>query len=244
MRGVLRAVVWASCVIPLSGQAPPRYDIRQLDGAAFDERVHSDVTTYSGSAERQRTVVRTTRFGMAVRGDTLVVTADSLALQESADGADRAIDVDAVTGGRWKLMLDPGGAARVTTRPFVPAEVADVSDLGVAMDDFFPVAPPGGAAPGAAREVAGRTWRRLADSAGLARYRWSRRRQGDSSYVAADSVAIRTSSDSREDGDLAWDALRGPVAWSRRVETTVTSHFAGRTSRALVTQRIEVRRVP
>jgi hypothetical protein len=208
--------------------SPPQYDMRRLNGAVFLENVRTDVTSQSGTAEMVRRTVRGARFGVAVRGDTMAVTADSLALYESADGVQRTIDVDAVIGGRWTLTLAIGGNATVLTQPFVPGEIADVSDIAMAMNDFFP---------------ATTGWRRLADSAGLSRYHWSGQHHSDSSYVATDSVPVQASIDTKEDGDVAWDVARGPVAWSRLVETTAASRFSGRTSRAVITQRIGVRRV-
>ena len=224
-------------------QTAPRYDVRRLNGAVFMEQVHTDVVTQSGSAERERIVVRTAQFGIAMHGDTLAVTTDALDLRETADGVQRAIDVDAVVGGRWKLTLGARGDATVITQPFVPGEIGDVSDIAIAMHDFFPPAPPSLTAGKRGIEAPERTWRRLADSAGLSRYRWSDRRQSDSSYVAGDSVPVRASVGSKEDGDVAWDIARGPIAWSRHIATTATSRFAGRTNRAVIDQRIVVRRL-
>lgn len=243
MRGRLAASVLAlAAPLAAAGQAGPRYDARRLHDAAFLEQVHTDVTTQTGTAERERRVLRIARFGIVVRGDTMVVTADSLDLRETADGVERTIDVDAVIGGRWKLMLNGDGHATVLTRPFVPGDVGDVSDLAIAMDDFFPPAP----SPATGKPPIGgleRSWHRRDDSAGVMRYHWSEQRHRDSSYVATDSVAVRAAVDTREDGDVAWDVARGPVAWNRRVETTATSRFAGRTTRAVVAQRIAVRRI-
>jgi hypothetical protein len=217
----------ALVVAPLAGQAPPQYQVQRLNGAVFLEQVRTDVTSETGVARQMRRVARTARFGVAARGDTLVVTADSLDLRETVDGVERTIEVDAVIGGRWILTLGANGAATVTTQPFVPGDVADVSDIGIAMSDFFPVTT---------------TWRRLADSSGVSRYHWSVEHHSDSSYVTADNVPVRATIDAKEEGEVAWSPARGPVAWSRRVETTATSHFAGRTSRAVVVQRIAVHR--
>ncbi len=214
---------------PLAGQAPPRYEVRRLNGATFVEQMRTDVTSESGLATLLRRIARTARFAVVVQGDTLVVTADSLDLRETANGVERVIDVDAVIGGRWLLTLAASGAASVVTQPFVPGDVADVSDIAIAMNDFFPVAT---------------TWRRLADSAGLSRYHWSADHHSDSSYVTTGNVSVSATIDAKEEGDVAWNLGRGPVAWSRRVETTATSRFAGRTNRAVITQRITVRRTP
>ena len=218
-----------------------RYPLN-LAGARFSEQVRSDVATQSGSAERHRTIERTASYSIATRADTLVVTADSLGLAEIVDGARHGVDVDAVIGGRWKLGLDARGAIAVVEAPFVPGAVADVSDLGSAMDDFFPIAPPQ-LAPGAQAADSQRTWRRLPDSAARRRYHWSERRHSDSTTIGADSVHVHAVVDTHDEGDVAWDVARGPVAWLRRIQTTVTSRFAGRTVRAVVDQRVSVRRL-
>jgi hypothetical protein len=213
-----------------------------LAGAAFVEQVHSDVTTQSGTAELHRIILRSARYSTVRRADTLVVTADSLHLDETAGNTHRVIDVDAVIGGRWKLVAGGPGKANVVDAPFVPGEVADVSDLGSAMDDFFPMVPPA-LAPGAqATDSSQRVWRRLTDSAREQRYHWSEQRHADSTSIGTDSVIVHAVVDTHEEGDLAWSAARGPLAWMRRIHTMVTSRFAGRTVRANVEQRIVVAR--
>jgi hypothetical protein len=242
MRGIaaLRLVV-----IPLvlwGGEAQSSQYPLNLSGATFVEQVRSDVTSQSGTAELHRTIVRLARYSTAMRTDTLVVTADSLRLDETSDNAHRVIDVDPVIGGRWKLVANGPGKTIVVDAPFVPGEVADVSDLGSAMDDFFPMAPPA-LAPGAqSTDSSQRVWRRLADSAAEQRYHWSERRRGDSTSIGADSIIVHAVVETREEGDLAWNAARGPVAWMRHIQTMVTSRFARHTVRANVDQRIVVAR--
>jgi hypothetical protein len=242
VRGI---AAWRWALVPLAvwGRAAQsaQYPLNLAD-ATFVEQVHSDVTTQAGTAELHRTIVRMARYSTATRTDTLVVTADSLHLDETAGNIHRPIDVDAVIGGRWKLVASGPGKTRVVDTPFVPGEVADVSDLGSAMDDFFPVAPPA-LAPGAqSTDTSQRVWRRLADSAREQRYHWSERRHGDSTSIGSDSVLVHAVVDTHEEGDLAWSAVRGPLAWARRIQTLVTSRFAGRTVRANVDQRIVVAR--
>jgi hypothetical protein len=224
-------------------QSPPGYAMHGLAGGVFVEQVHSEVTTQTGSAERHRTITRVARYAATVRADTLVITADSLRLDETADGTHQVIDVDAVIGGRWRLLIDARGLATVVEVPFVPGTVADVSDLSSAMDDFFPAAPPM-IAPGAQfTDSSHRAWRRLADSAAARRFRWSEQRPSDTTYMGPDSVQVHTMETAHEDGNVAWNVQRGPVAWSRHIQTTVTSHFAGRTVRAIADQRIVVSRL-
>ena len=241
MSSVARGLVLVPIVAWGLGAQSARYPLN-LAGATFFEQVHSNVASQSGTAELHRTIVRSARYGTAMRTDTLVVTADSLRLDETAGDTHRIIDVDAVIGGRWKLVA--GGARMITVvdSPFIPGEVADVSDLSSAMDDFFPLAPPA-LAPGAqSTDSSQRVWRRLADSARAQRYHWTERQHADSTSIGTDSVIVHAVVDTHEEGDLAWSATRGPLAWMRRIQTVVTSRFAGRTVRANVEQRIVVTR--
>lgn len=240
-----RSIELALVLVPFLGvhlrAQSARYPLN-LAGATFVEQVRSDVTSQSGTAELHRTIVRRARYRTAMRTDTLVVTADSLRLDETAGSTHRSVDVDAVIGGRWKLVADGPRKTAVVDAPFVPGEVADVSDLSSAMDDFFPMAPPA-LAPGAqSSDSSQRVWRRLADSARAQRYHWSERRHDDSTSIGTDSVIVHAVVDTHEEGDLAWSATRGPLAWVRRIQTMVTSRFAGRTVRANVDQRIVVAR--
>lgn len=242
MRGIAALSLAAVLLVVWRGAAQsPGYPLN-LVGATFVERVNSDVTTQSGTAELHRNIVRWAKYSTAARTDTLVVTADSLQLDETVDNTHRAVDVDAVIGGRWKLVASGPGKTAVIDAPFVPGDVADVSDLTSAMDDFFPMAPPA-LAPGAhSADSSQRVWRRLADSAREQRYHWSERRHGDSTSIGTDSVIVHAVVDTHEEGDLAWSATRGPLAWMRRIQTMVTSRFAGRTVRANVEQRVMVAR--
>ncbi len=214
----------------------------RLDHAVFVELVQTEGTSQSGSSERKWSSSRSAQFGITRVGDTLVVTADSLELSQLADATQRTINVDPVIGARWRLFLTPDGAARVVVQPFVPAEIADVSDIAIAMNDFLPPAPTSTPARQAQADGA-RSWRQVGDSAGVSRYRWSQQARRDSNYVTPDNVSISATIDSHENGAVAWDRRRGPVAWIRNIESTVDTHYAGRTVRALVTQRIAVRRL-
>ena len=237
----------AGCLlIPVFGHAlaaqAPRFPA-DMAGATFIERVHSDVIAASGTAERHRVIDRQSRYAMTLRGDTLVVSADSIRLDETADNARRSVDVDAVIGGRWKLLAGAENTVRVVDAPFVPGDVADVSDLGSAMDDFFPPAPPSIAQGARLADAVHGDWRRLPDSAHLARYRWTAGHRADSTSIGADSVPVRAETEVHEDGAMVQSPRLGPVAWTRRIVTAVTSHFAGRTVRATVDQRIDVMRM-
>jgi hypothetical protein len=204
--------------------------------------VHSDIVTQSGLAERRRTVIRTAQYDVAAHSDTLVITADTVSLAQDADGTMQPVDVDALIGARWTLTLGPGGAAVALDSPVVPRAVADVSDIGRAMEDFFPQAPPVLVTGAEAGDGGGGKWRRLADSSGVARYHFSGTRHANN-RTRGDSVAVDSDESITETANVAWDRTRGPLAWTRHIVIIETSHFAGRTVRAQVDQQIAVRRI-
>lgn len=240
-RSVLSLRRWAPVlvtipVVAISAQAP---SAPSLDGAAFVERVHTDVSSRAGLGERHRVVDRYARYHLASRGDTLVVTADSVDLAETADGVRRVVDVDAVIGGRWKLVPGAGGALRVVDRPVITTDIADVSDVAAAMDDFLPAPPPDLVALAQTTDSNGRAWRRLADSAGTRRYRWSQHGRGDPSTGLSDlGAGVSATVETSEDVSLAWSA--GPRSWIRHIRSTVTTLVGTRTVRASIDQRIVV----
>lgn len=220
----------------------PSYPVRALNGARFAEEIRTEAVTRIEANERRRLLARDARFGVTLHGDTLVVSADSVSLGEVADGRSRAIDTDGFVGGRYRLTLDSTGLATLWQRPFVPDELAEVSDVGRAMDDFFPPLPPRIVPLGEATDRAGRHWRRLGDSSGVQRFRWSHRSSGDGAQVVADTVPALVQEATREESALAWTVARGPLAWTRQIESNVTTRLRGRTIRASVVQRIVVSR--
>lgn len=216
------------CVAPLAAQR-------------YTETLRTSVTTRSGLASVGRFVVRDADYLRSLRADTLVMQAVAVRLEETADGATRVIDTDGFTGGRWKLLPDSTGEWRPVVRPFVPEPLREVSDLAAAMDDFFPAVPPAVIPGQSARDADDRHWERLADSAGVARYRWSLDHSLDTVRLVADSIPLAVEETSRESGSGVWDAA-GPVAWQRRIDTTSRSAIRGRTVMAEVEHRIGVRR--
>ena len=230
----------AALVVAIRPGSAPAQSPARLAGT-YTESIHSEIVTQTGASERHRSVVRTAQFGVASRSDTSVVTADTIHLTESVDGVRHTVDVDAVIGARWKLLLHLRARVTVIERPVVPVHIADVSDIGTAMDDFFPAAPPRLAIGAGATDSAGRKWRRLTDSVGIERYHYAGVRR-ETTHTSSDSVPVESAEAGAEDTELAWSATRGPLAWTRHIQTGVTTRFAGRTVRAQVDQRIAVRR--
>jgi hypothetical protein len=187
--------------------------------------------------------VREIGYRRTMRGDTLVMQATQVRLEESGDRGTVRHDTDGFTGGRWKL-LPAGDGWQVVERPFVPPALVEVNDLAAAMDDFFPPVPPLLPRDGRIRDGAGRSWRRLADSAGVQRYRWETARTRDTTAVARDTVTLRIEESVQETAQLRIGARGEPLGWTRELVTEVLSRGAGRGVRATVRQRIEVRALP
>ncbi len=211
------------------------------DTVRYTESVRATVTTRSGGAVRERRVVRDASYRAVARGDTVTMFADSISLSEIEGGVTRVVDVDAVIGGRWVMV-----GRRVIERPFVPQDVAETSDLAIAMDDFLPPVPP----PLSVNRglIAGRThhaeWRRLADSSALARFRWTIDATRDTTILVADSVPLSSVEDRTESGNGTWNDNGRPIAWHREISSRVSSTVRGRTVHAEVKQLITVQREP
>ncbi|MES2305451.1 MAG: hypothetical protein V4558_08085 [Gemmatimonadota bacterium] len=219
----------------------PRYPVRALDGASFTESIRTEAITRISNSSRRRLVAREAHFSSTLHGDTLVVSADSVTLSELADGHSRTLDTDGFVGGLYRLLVDSIGRSTLIERPFVPDDIVEVSDLSRAMDDFLPPLPPELAIDGSI-DAGGRTWHRTADSSGMRRFRWSLRLSQDRTEAVGDSVPATIAGESRESGAMAWSPTRGPLAWTRRIESDITTRLRGQTIMASVVQRIDVRR--
>ncbi len=228
----------------LSGQSAQTYPAAALDNARYHEVLASDVDSRSGSATIRRALRREAAYTVFRHGDTVIVSADSLRMT-AVNGTDTTgLDTSGFIGGRWRLLLTGDGRPRVLERPFVPGALAEVNDLGAAMDDFFPWRPPELAVGGAGADLSGRQWRRAADSGAVRRYAWTLRRSSDSTRDAGDSVRIPVQQQTTESGSVAWQPGLGPLAWSRRIVSRITTTVKNRAITADVTEIISVRMIP
>jgi hypothetical protein len=242
----------ASCLVgginPAQAQEPdPRYRPEQLDCARFLETAESKILTQSGGRGREQTAGRTAvwqfRAAPAAGGVALEGWLDSLDLwRRSAETTIRP-DTDGLIGGRYRGRLSADGAYSSKARPFVPDEVAEVSDMGRALDDFFPPLPPSRLHPGQSwSDSLGLTIRRLADSAlsGVLLYRFALDSQGKTTRAEtqADTVPLEVRQNSQEHGSFVWHPTLGLVRRERRivVETTVPP---GKSVRQAVRSRVE-----
>lgn len=227
----------AACVATVTGPGAiaaqlPRYTAAQFACVSFDVRVHTSVTTELQGTRRMEEVRRDGRLSVqgtpVDSGIAIEAWWDSLSLSRRAEGEALAPDAGGMIGGRYRGLLRPDGRFVRTAAPWIPDEVAEVSDLSVALDDLFP-------------SDSGAAVRRLGDSAHTQRFRVRSARAVDSALTAALPFAVHESESS--DGVVAWGAA-GLLSWDRtvRAETRVRES-ASRSFRSVADQRITVRRV-
>lgn len=216
---------------PCAAQAP-RYDAAQFACTIFDVRVRTSVTT---ELQGQRRVEELRRDGrLTIRGTpgdsgiAMVAWWDTLSLWRRADGVTLAPDTEGLLGGRYRGSLMPDGRFIRIAAPWVPDEVAEVSDLTVALDDLLPVFSAG-------------TFRRLADSGGRKRFRLATSKDANAPATAERPFAVHESESS--DGVVTW-GREGVLSWVRQitVETRV-AEAPGRAFRSELVQKIELHRV-
>jgi hypothetical protein len=153
---------------------------------------------------------------------------DSLTVSRTSPEGVLAPDTDGLLGGRYRGTLSPAGRYTPGTRPFVPDEVAEVSDLGAALDDLLPPLPPSALAIGEHwRDGSGLELIRLPDSlAGgrtVRRLALRSRSEASRATVRGDTTAIAARQVTVEEGEVAWDPTVGFLRRTRHivVETSV-----------------------
>lgn len=234
--------------------ATPRYAVPQLQCAQFSETSLTTIVTQTGRQSREQTVERRGvwqfRAEPANNGVALTGWLDTLVLLRRSPETTIRPDTDGLIGGRYRGVLRPGGTYQVRVQPFVPGEVAEVSDMANALNDFFPELPSAPLHPGEAwADSSGLRIRRLADSAlsgvPLYRYALEATRKTRSVPVKYDTIPLVLEQISRERGTFVWHPTLGLVRRDRTivVETSVpASRAVPQPVRARVEQRISVHR--
>jgi hypothetical protein len=247
VRYCLLPALLATALLPgaLVAQGVPTYQAAQLACVRYEVRVHTAVTTDLQGRRREESLRRTGT--LVVQGSAsdsgLMLEAwwDTLRLWRRADGQTFEPETEGLLGGRYRGELRRDGVFLRTETPWIPDEVAEVSDVGTALDDLFPPLPAVAMRRGDRSEDPGANkFIRLADSARVARYRII---SATSAEYPADSTrpfAVKESEQS--DGILVW-GTDGLLRWDRTVvaETRV-EETAQRTFRSRVQQRIELQR--
>lgn len=233
MKGIRRScLLLALSATALGAQEVPRYTAAGLSCTRFRVTVTTDVRT---ELQGRRRVEQVRREGLLVvrgtqadSGVAIEAWWDSLHLSRRADGDTLTPDADGILGGRYRGLLGPGGRFTRTAAPWVPDELAEVSDLTMALDDLFP------------RFDAG-TVRRIADAEGMRRWRLTQARQLDSPADSTRPFAVLESESS--EGVAGWDR-EGLRSWVRTIRSeTRVKETPRRTFRTQVTQQITLQRL-
>jgi hypothetical protein len=227
----------------------PRYTASQLSCSQFLETAASNIHTETGGRIRDQTGGRRGvwqfRAQDRVEGISLEGWLDSLELWRKSQETTIHPDTDGLLGGRYRGTLSGKGFYVSQVRPFVPDEVAEVAGMASALDDFFPLLPPGPLRPGQSwQDSAGTTLRRLADSAlsGAPVYRFELdiHREERGKPVAKSTAPLRLTQTSREHGTFVWHPVLGLIRRDRRI-LIETSIPAGPTIPQPVRSRVEQR---
>jgi hypothetical protein len=242
-------------VLSAQGEAVTlRFSAPQLNCTRFLETAESDIRTETGGRVLNQTAGRTGiwqfRAKAAADGVSLEGWLDSLSLWRKSPGTTLRPDTDGLLGGRYRGILRASGAYLSRARPFVPDEVAEVTAMGGALDDFFPPLPERPLRPAQAwTDSAGVSIRRLADSgmSGVPLYRFELeiRRAGAVDPLPQDTGRVRARQTSRERGRFVWHPSAGLISRERRiiVETDVPRGGSIRQPvRSRLEQHITVRR--
>jgi len=173
-----------------------------------------------------------------VAGTLIEAWYDSVSLSRQSPEGTLVPDTEGLLGGRYRGTLSPAGRYVATARPFVPDEVAEVSDLGAAMDELLPPLPPLALAVGERwADSAGLELRRLPDSAAgvraVRRLALRARAEADRATVRGDTTAIAARQVTVEEGQVDWDAAEGFLRRTRHIVVETSVPAGGRVRAAL-----------
>jgi hypothetical protein len=232
----MRAFSLATCLLitPSKGSPPAefRYTAAQLDCSSFQERALGHLDAQIGTRPRRETLGRDgvwrLRARPAAAGILVEAWYDSLALSRESPEGKLVPDTDGLLGGRYRGTLTPSGRYSAEARPFVPDEVAEVAELGGAMDDLLPPLPPIALAVGQRwTDGRGLELRRLPDSVAgrqtMRRLALRARAESDTATVRGDTTRLAAREVMTEEGQVDWAPDLGLVRRVRRlvVETSV-----------------------
>jgi hypothetical protein len=250
---VLCPLPFALCAL-LPAQGAPRYTAELLRCVAFEEEVRTTVDARRGMQGWQERGARRGLLQLRARPDPqgLAFEAwyDSLKVEYTRPDSRLTPDTDGLIGGRWTGTMFPHGQAALAERPFVPPDLAQVSDLSDALLDFFPPLATAALTQRARwTDSLGLDVERLKDSTAgdeqLQRYRWHIVSHGGETPAVADT-SVRIKQEIEDEGTIVWSVARGPLAWRREIQVTTrvsAGRRGGTPSEGRVTQAIIVRRI-
>lgn len=232
-----------------AAQAPAefRYTPDQLSCVSLRERSRAVLEAETGLRRRRESLARDglwrLRGSPLPAGIAIEAWYDSLAVSRTSPEGVLEPDTDGLLGGRYRGTLSPAGRYTAASRPFVPDEVAEVSDLGAAMDDLLPPLPSSALAVGTAwRDGSGLQLTRLPDSlAGgrpVHRLALHSRSEVSRATVRGDTTAIAARQVTVEEGQVDWDGAAGLLRRTRHI-VVETSVPAGGPLRAPLRSRLE-----
>jgi hypothetical protein len=233
-----------------------RYGPGQLDCARFQETSRGNVETYTAGRARRESVGLDGEWRFRAqpgRADSVQVEAwfDTLSVWRRTAEGNLQPDTDPVIGGRYRGVVSRDGRYRADARPFVPDDIAEVADLSRALDDLLPRLPTQPLPVGETwTDGAGLEIRRLADSVGVdsvLRFRLTLQRETREAALRGDSIPLRLTQRTREEGSFAWHARRGLLRRVRHItiETEVPPEpRVWRAVRARVEQNVVLERIP
>jgi len=248
LRVMLAVAVVLAAPRPAAAQAPTlppaafRYTPSQLACASFQERSRGRLEAQTGTRQRRETLTRDGVWRVRAKptsgGIALEAWYDSLALTRESPEGTLAPDASGLLGGRYRGTLTPAGRYAAVARPFVPDEVAEVAELGGAMDDLLPPLPPAALAVGERwSDGAELELRRLADSmaGGRVVQRLTLRSRGETDHatVRGDTTAIAARQVTVEDGRVDWDAKVGLLRRVRHIVVETSVPAGGRVRQPL-----------
>jgi hypothetical protein len=209
-----------------------RYIAAQLQCSRFEELSRGRLLVESAGRRRQETVGRSGRWSLRAHDTTAGIALeawyDSLSVWREGPSGKSAPDTDGLLGGRYRGVLTPAGRYSTVTQPFIPDEVAEVVELGGALEDLLPPLP-------TARLEVGQRWgdssglelKRLPDSGAAGRpvhrLRLRSRTEARTAPVRGDTLSVPAHQVTVEEGQLDWNARVGLVRWVRHivVESTI-----------------------
>ena len=230
-RWTIAIPLWLIANPPGQSGARPAYRATMLRCAVFREQVRTDIRSAVGATKRSEEAGRDgVLFLRAADGDSglgIVAWYDWLTVWRLSPEGRVVPETDGLLGGRWRGLLSPAGRYAPRAVPFIPEDVAEITELRNVLDDFLPLLPDSALAGGT-------------------EHRWTRSATQDSTSVFQDSLAVPVHRDVSDEGRLLWDAERGPVRWERAI--TVTARIPpgrpfARGMTSVVRQRITVERV-
>lgn len=243
---------------PLPAQDVPGFHPLMLDGATYRQEVRSTITLEGGRQRSQETSLREGIFRLrAAARDSLIAVEgwfDSLVAWREGNGERVVPGTDGVIGGRFRGLLTRQGGFTSTETPFVPDELAEVTELAGALADLLPPLPGRRLRPGESwRDPLGAAFLRVPDGtvAGrrVERYRLVRSAEREEVRLLPDSSEVRATRNERETGVLSWSPEVGLVRWERDITVdvmvpaggVVTAPFRTRIEQAVVVERLPLK---